>query len=185
MKLIRTGCIFQPTIISLQAHSPKAQRAIVISIRNFLRCLGGAIGLAVEAAILQNTLRKSLPVKFSYLAESTYSHPNFDQFSPEDASDIIDAYAKASRTVFVFLAPLAGVCLLTCIFVKDRGLTRKEDEDDSIHSSSDEEKQDSDLEHEQRRNSSNASLCGSGKEKDEERDARFAKPSFPEVVSKS
>jgi hypothetical protein len=40
---IGNGNVFQPTIISLQAHSPKAQRAIVISIRNFIRCLVGRL----------------------------------------------------------------------------------------------------------------------------------------------
>jgi MFS family permease len=168
---ISQGCIFQPTIISLQAHSPKAQRAIVISIRNFLRCLGGAIGLAVEGAILQNTLKKSLPPKFAYLAKSTYAHPNFSQFSEEDTNTIIDAYDKASHTVFVFLAPLAGVCLLTCIFVKDRGLTRKEDEEkSSVHSATDEEKRDADLESGMPAHNSNLSLADSGKEKDDEKD---------------
>jgi len=62
------GNVFQPTIVALQAHARKSQRAVVISVRNFLRCLGGAIGLAVSAVVLQNVLKASLPSQFKYLA---------------------------------------------------------------------------------------------------------------------
>ena len=126
---IGNGNVFQPTIISLQAHSPKAQRAIVISIRNFLRCLGGAVGLAVCAAILQNVLRASLPPQFRSLAKSTYTKPDYTKYSAADTELILDAYAKASRAVFIFMSPMAGICLITCVFVKDRGLTRPEDQE--------------------------------------------------------
>jgi MFS family permease len=124
---IGNGNVFQPTIISLQAHSPKAQRAIVISIRNFIRCLGGAIGLAVSAAILQNTLRASLPERFQDLAHSVYTKPNYSLYDAADQEVILGAYEKASHAVFVLYAPVAGICLLCCVFVKDRGLQRKEE----------------------------------------------------------
>jgi MFS family permease len=124
---IGNGNVFQPTIISLQAHSPKSQRAIIISIRNFLRCLGGATGLAVSAAILQSTLRDSLPPQFADLAKSVYTKPNYSEYSTADADSILNAYEKASRAVFIFYAPVAAICLICCIFVKDRGLQRKEE----------------------------------------------------------
>jgi MFS family permease len=124
---IGNGNVFQPTIISLQAHSPKAQRAIVISIRNFIRCLGGAVGLAVSAAILQNTLRASLPERFQNLSHSVYTKPNYSLYSAADVEVILNAYEKASRAVFILYAPVAGICLLCCVFVKDRGLQRAEE----------------------------------------------------------
>jgi MFS family permease len=127
MQGIGNGNVFQPTIIALQAHSPKSQRAIVISIRNFLRCLGGSIGLAINAAILQNVLRSSLPAEFQHLARSSYTKPDYSQYSAADTEIILDAYAKASHMVFVFMAPIAGCCLLTCAFVRDRGLKRAEE----------------------------------------------------------
>jgi MFS family permease len=124
---IGNGNVFQPTIIALQAHSPKSQRAIVISIRNFLRCLGGSIGLAVNAAILQNELRSSLPPQFQHLARSSYTKPDYSQYNAADTEVILNAYEKASHSVFIFLAPVAGCCLLTCAFVRDRGLKRAEE----------------------------------------------------------
>ncbi|KAF4497576.1 tetracycline efflux (otrb) [Fusarium agapanthi] len=66
------GCIFQPTLIALQAHSPKSRRAVIISNRNFYRCIGGACGLAVSAAVLQAQLRATLPTEYKSLASSTY-----------------------------------------------------------------------------------------------------------------
>jgi MFS family permease len=124
---IGQGNVFQPTLISLMAHSPKAQRAVVTSIRNFLRCLGGAVGLAVSAAILQNVLRENLPPQFASLSESSYAKPNFTLYSPEDANNILNAYEKASHAVFIFYAPVIAICLVCCVFVKDEGLQRKEE----------------------------------------------------------
>ena len=123
------GNVFQPTIIALQAHARKSQRAVVISIRNFLRALGGAILLAVSAAVLQNVLKASLPLEFKYLAGSTYVKPNYASFDPQDAAAIKAAYAKASRAVFILLSPLSGICLIACAFVKDIGLIRPEEKE--------------------------------------------------------
>ncbi|KAF2101136.1 putative MFS transporter [Rhizodiscina lignyota] len=121
------GNVFQPTIVALQAHARKSQRAVVISVRNFLRCLGGAVGLALSAAVLQNVLKASLPAEFKYLAASTFTHPDYSKFTATDSAAIKSAYAQASRAVFIMLTPLAVVCLITCAFVRDRGLIRPEE----------------------------------------------------------
>ncbi|KAK8174057.1 major facilitator superfamily domain-containing protein [Phyllosticta citrichinensis] len=122
------GFIFQPTLVAMQAHCTKAQRAVVISNRNFLRSLGGAFGLAISAAVLQNSLKGSLPPAFKSLADSTYTSPDYSQYSAADGDAIHDAYAHASRTVFITLAPFVALCLLGCFFVKDNGLTRPDEE---------------------------------------------------------
>lgn len=123
---IGVGFVFQPTLVALQAHSTKAQRAVVISNRNFLRSLGGAVGLAVSAAVLQASLKKALPAEFAGLATSTYSVPDFDALraSSEQIQDILQAYAHASRAVFIMNVPFIGLCLLGCLLIKDRGLQR-------------------------------------------------------------
>jgi MFS family permease len=119
------GNVFQPTLIALQAHATKAQRAVVISNRNFFRCAGGACGLAVSAAILQTVLRTSLPSNYSWLASSTYSIPK-DLGADENA--VLDAYLAASKAVFILQAPLISLCLVGCVLVKDRGLQRPSEE---------------------------------------------------------
>lgn len=124
---IGNGNVFQPTIVALQAHCTKSQRAVVISARNFLRCLGGSVALAASAAIQQNVLKRQLPAKYDYLSAKTYARPDYSEYPPGDHVMIEEAYAKASRMVFVFLTPCAGLCLLAMFFVKDRGLTRPEE----------------------------------------------------------
>ncbi|KAB2579523.1 putative mfs protein [Lasiodiplodia theobromae] len=126
---IGVGFVFQPTLVAMQAHATKAQRAVVISNRNFLRSLGGAFGLAISAAVLQNTLKKNMPAAYADLARSTYSTPDYSRYNAADSDAIHDAYAKASRAVFITLAPFIALCLFGCFFVKDRGLTRPDEMD--------------------------------------------------------
>ncbi|KAH0333137.1 MFS general substrate transporter, partial [Aureobasidium melanogenum] len=119
------GLIFQPSLVALQAHCSKEQRAVVISNRNFLRSLGGAVGLAISAAALQNSLEKAMPPEFSAFL-SSYDTPDFEALSasPEQIEAVLQAYATASRTVFIMNAPFMGLCLIGCILIKDRGLQR-------------------------------------------------------------
>ena len=123
---IGIGCAFQPTLVALQAHSPKSRRAVVISTRNFFRCSGGSFGLAASAAVLQAAMRASLPAEYSYLANSTYSLPKGIQGPGLDG--VLNAYMAASRAVFILQVPILGLCLIGCFFVKDRGLEPPEDE---------------------------------------------------------
>lgn len=121
---IGIGFTFQPTLVALQAHCTKSQRAVSISNRNFFRCMGGSCGLAVSAALLQATLRSSLPSQLSYLAESSYSLPSQSSVSATEWAEILSSYSKASHSVFILQVPLIGVCFLACTLVRDRGLER-------------------------------------------------------------
>ncbi|KAF2089364.1 putative MFS transporter [Saccharata proteae CBS 121410] len=122
------GCVLQTSLVAAQAHVSTSQRAVVISARNFLRSLGGAFGLAIAASVLQNVLQHSLPTEFKYLSDSSYATPDYSRYSHVDSERIRDAYAKASRSVFIMLAPVIGLCTIGCFFVRDVGL-KKEDEE--------------------------------------------------------
>lgn len=139
-----TGLTFQPNIIAFQAHCTKAQRAVVVSDRNFFRCLGGACGLAISAAILQATLRSNLPPGYSHLATSSYSLPPRTSVADADWEQILTAYAKASRGVFTLQVPLIGTCFLACIFIRDRGLERPKDPLEEAEAAKQEQKGQSD-----------------------------------------
>ena len=121
---IGIGFTFQPTLVALQAHCTKSQRAVSISNRNFFRCMGGACGLAVSAALLQATLHSNLPSNLSYLTDSTYSLPSKSSVSATEWSQILSSYSKASHSVFILQVPLIGVCFLACSLIRDRGLER-------------------------------------------------------------
>ncbi|RAL15079.1 MFS transporter [Aspergillus homomorphus CBS 101889] len=124
---IGIGWTFQPTMIAFQAHCTKSQRAVVISDRNFFRCMGGACGLAVSAALLQASLRSNLPDGYKDVAHSSYSLPSRNGISDSDWEQILTAYSKASHSVFILQVPLIGMCLLACLFIRDRGLERPKD----------------------------------------------------------
>lgn len=122
---VGVGNVFQPCLIALQAHSTKALRAVVISNRNFLRALGGAVGLACSSQVMQSALRKALPDYLRPLVKSSYDLPN--DLTPEQTIEMQAAYAQASRTVFIYMTPVIGLCLILCLLIKDRGLSRKEE----------------------------------------------------------
>ncbi|KAL3476218.1 major facilitator superfamily-domain-containing protein [Aspergillus californicus] len=121
------GCTFQPTLVAFQAHCTKRHRAVVISDRNFFRCLGGACGLAVSGAVLQATLRSNLPAGYEYISESTYSMPSRGDVGEGAWDGIVGAYMSASRAVFVLQVPLIGVAFLACLLIRDYGLERPRD----------------------------------------------------------
>ena len=121
------GSVLQPTLIAIQAHSPQALRAVVISNRNLYRALGGSVGLACSTLVLQTSLRTNLPLEFKYLAASTYTLPDFSSMSNEQRNSILDAYLIATRTVFIVMALIMFLCGVLCLLVKDRGLKRPEE----------------------------------------------------------
>ncbi|KAJ5301162.1 uncharacterized protein N7443_006164 [Penicillium atrosanguineum] len=116
---VGVGCVFQPMLVALQAHSTKSRRAVIISNRNFNRSAGGACGLAISAAVLQAQLRSTLPTQYSDLADSPYSLRDSNDSIP---TSVLDAYMSASHLVFIIQVPLIGACFLGSLFVKDRGL---------------------------------------------------------------
>ncbi|OAL36556.1 hypothetical protein AYO20_04172 [Fonsecaea nubica] len=126
---IGAGCIFQPVLIALQAHCSKAQRAAVVSNRNFLRSSGGAVGLSISAQVLQSSLRRKLPPRLASYSHNTFALP---PLSGADEDAVRDAYMGAIRTVFIVSAPMVGLCLGLCLFIKDRGLQRPEEREQAM-----------------------------------------------------
>ncbi|KUJ23010.1 MFS multidrug transporter-like protein [Mollisia scopiformis] len=128
------GNVFQPTLVAAQAHSLKRDRAVVISVRNFLRSMGGALGLAISSAIFSNSLKKSLKsatavpedVKTGILA-AILRVPDLSELSSVQKEEVLESYMDASRSVFYIWAPFIGVCLILCFLIKDKGLTRPEE----------------------------------------------------------
>ena len=114
--------------MALQAHVSRDRRAVIISNRNFFRCAGGAVGLAVSASVLQAVLRAQLPAGWDWLADNSYAVPARDKLLELAKGDegivnkVLDAYMAASRGVFVVQIPIVMICLLGCFLIKDRGV---------------------------------------------------------------
>lgn len=128
------GFTFQPTLVAAQAHSAKKDRAIVISSRNFLRSLGGAVGLAVASALFSNTLFDKLPSPpaipqevVNAIKSSVFSAPDLTGLTEKQKDVVLDTYVEASRSVFYFWVGCIGLAWLLMWFIKDKGLQRKEE----------------------------------------------------------
>ncbi|KKY17688.1 putative mfs multidrug transporter [Phaeomoniella chlamydospora] len=128
------GCIFQPTLVALQAHCSKADRAVVIAVRNYLRQFGGAAGLAMFSAIFANVLQnklessKDLPTSLAKsIGSNVFRTPDLSLLSPAEKKAVINAYAQGMRICFIIFVPILGICLLSCLFIKDTGLQRAEE----------------------------------------------------------
>ncbi|KAG6365884.1 hypothetical protein INS49_000060 [Diaporthe citri] len=123
---VGVGNVFQPCLVAIQTHSPKALRAVVTSNRNFLRALGGAVGLACSSQLLQSSLRRALPAELRHLVAPSCKLPDIDSLPPSQATEVEAAYAQASHDVFISMVPIMGLCLVLCVFIKDHGLSTTE-----------------------------------------------------------
>ncbi|KAL9622026.1 MAG: hypothetical protein Q9160_003525 [Pyrenula sp. 1 TL-2023] len=125
-----TGCCFQPSLVAILAHSRRADRAVLNSLRNFLRTMGGTLGLTVSGAILNNVLRSRLKgvVMGDMVDELASSTQNLGALGLTSAqrSAVLDAYMQGIRVIFIVYAPLIGLCAISAMFVKDHGLAEKD-----------------------------------------------------------
>ncbi|KAJ9639172.1 hypothetical protein H2204_003782 [Knufia peltigerae] len=131
-------------LIAAHAHGDPADRAIIIGIRNFARLLGGATGLASSAAIYSNTYRRYSRLLSSAtttttgpavdISSSMYVVPDLSLFTDEQVKILLSAYMEASRAVFTSWVPFIGVCLLSTVVIRDRGLSKPSPPaDDHVH----------------------------------------------------
>jgi EmrB/QacA subfamily drug resistance transporter len=129
------GNIFQPTLVAAQAHSRKEDRAVVISVRNFLRSLGGALGLAMSSAVFSNVLsthlaNASTPLpagRVEAILASVLRVQDLTMLTDVQRNEVLDAYMAASHGVFTVWVPLMGLCLMGCVMIQDKGLVRAEE----------------------------------------------------------
>jgi MFS family permease len=106
------GFSMQPVMIALLANTRKEDRAVVTSLRNFLRTIGGAIGLAMCTAILNNVMKKSLPATIGGRSIMELLGV-LDTLSLAEQNALKVAYMNGLRIIFYLACPLIGLCLLS------------------------------------------------------------------------
>jgi len=99
----------------------------VTGARNFFRTIGGAFGLAICSAILNNTLSSRLaqdpsisPEVRDQILSSAFQLP--DNLTAEELASIMNAYAAGIRGIFIMFVPLGALSFLLSLFVVDVGL---------------------------------------------------------------
>ncbi|CCH45462.1 putative transporter [Wickerhamomyces ciferrii] len=140
------GCIFQPTLIALQAHSFRKDRAVVITIRNMLRGLGGCVGLSVSSTILSNFYIKKLNSSEGFklftkseilnLEREIYTKFSLDLYTSKQIEFLKRIYMESLKNVFYLWIACIIYCLFTNATVRDHGLEsidgeKKSDEETS------------------------------------------------------
>ena len=126
------GLVFQPTLVAAQAHSAKSDRAVVISARNFIRAFGGSVGLSIASAIYSNSLLRGLPTTLpsdlvTAIKGSIFDMPDMSTLPKGEKATLLDAYANAAKAVFYLWFVSIAICLTLMVFIKDKGLQRKDE----------------------------------------------------------
>ncbi|OGM39371.1 putative efflux pump antibiotic resistance protein [Aspergillus bombycis] len=123
---IGVGCSFQPVMVGLLAGSDKSDRAVVTGFRNFIRDMGGSVGVTVSGAILNNVLHNDLRGRFSDAVISKITSSAFAShdlnLTDEDRELISNAYMHGLRAVFTVFAVLILLFFALILCIKDYGL---------------------------------------------------------------
>ncbi|KAJ5681702.1 uncharacterized protein N7477_001642 [Penicillium maclennaniae] len=134
---VGVGNTLQPSLIAVQAGVDRRDMAVVTSFRNFVRNLGGTIGLAIAGTIINNILSSSISTLDLSASESRslLSSPQtyLSQQSVENANHIrsvlIPAYQKGFRIIFIIGASLAALAFFLAFgLMPQLGLKRTDDE---------------------------------------------------------
>ncbi|PYI12022.1 MFS general substrate transporter [Aspergillus sclerotiicarbonarius CBS 121057] len=134
---IGAGNTLQPALIAVQAGVERHDMAIVTSFRNFIRNLGGTLGLAIAGTIITNlisttitTLNLTPAEKQSFLSSPTNYLSKLSTDEAEKARALlIPAYRKGFRIVFTVNAALAAMAFfLAVVLIPQVTLERADDE---------------------------------------------------------
>lgn len=138
--LIMAGCggglVVQTTVIAIMAAMPdRKDVAVAMSVRNYVRLLGGSIFLAVATTIVNNGLRSGLEGQLDaqlisdILDDPTaIRHSLRSRLSDKDFSLVLNTYTRSFRTLFLtIMGLLLAAFVITVIAVRHHSLTREED----------------------------------------------------------
>ncbi|KAL4965313.1 putative MFS drug transporter [Aspergillus stella-maris] len=135
---VGVGNTLQPALIAIQAGVERKDMAVVTSFRNFVRNLGGTLGLAIAQTIINNLLLSSIrPLHLSPSSQKSFlSSPTsyLSTLSESEASRtrdlLIPAYRKGFRIIFIIGAALAAAAFILAVFLMPQvELKRGDDEE--------------------------------------------------------
>ncbi|KAJ5723770.1 hypothetical protein N7488_001805 [Penicillium malachiteum] len=126
---IGVGCGLQPVLVGLLAGTDNADRAVITGLRNFIRDMGGSIGITVSEAILNNILQAGLKERFSSeiisrLTSSALSLPDL-KLSDDDKKLVLAVYARGLNIVFISFGVLTVIMFMVSLGLRDYGLDQK------------------------------------------------------------
>jgi hypothetical protein len=134
---IGLGNTLQPSLIAVQAGVERKHMAVVTSFRNFVRNLGGTLGLAISGTVINNAVRATLvPFGLSNLERRLLldSPGRFREMHGDEKTDLLRsalsaAYQKGFKIVFTVGAALNVLAfVVACMLMRQVELTRADDD---------------------------------------------------------
>ncbi|MFD7839581.1 MDR family MFS transporter [Streptomyces sp. NPDC059761] len=124
------GLCMQVLTIAVQNTVDYADLGTATSGVTFFRTLGSAFGTAVFGTIYANTLGPALEKAVAEAARATGADPaqlakaaqspqGVHALEPAAAAPIVEAYAHALHTVFLWTVPVAGIGFVVALFLKE------------------------------------------------------------------
>lgn len=134
---IGVGQTLQVALVALQGAVPRSQMAVVTSMRNFTRQLGGALGLAVGSSIVSTTAIHDLePLGWSQQLikkalddpAQVYSPNSEIQLNPTQIQQLRAAYLRGFHIEFYLLASLTAFAFfVTLALLRQKTIDREDD----------------------------------------------------------
>ncbi|ORX36039.1 major facilitator superfamily domain-containing protein [Kockovaella imperatae] len=131
---IGAGQTFQTSLMAIQASVARKDMATATGLRNFIRMLGGTLGLAICSVLVNNIARKDLSgsgLSSDEITSILNDPTSRGTLSAAMKQRVIHAYgdpARGIQTCFHFMIPCAGISvLLVVFFVKKVSLKRDDD----------------------------------------------------------
>lgn len=131
---IGIGLLFPAMALAIQASAPPKDIAIAAAMFTFFRCFGQTIGVAVGGVVFQNRMAANL-ASYPSLSGSAMSYslnvvslirqintmPNGDPMK----AILKTALAHSIRPIWALMCGLAGLALMTTVFIKHYDLNQK------------------------------------------------------------
>ncbi|KAJ7198312.1 major facilitator superfamily domain-containing protein [Mycena pura] len=123
---IGTGMGMQNSLLAIQVEFRGAEHARLLgqatSMASFGQFLGGTLGLGVAEPVFASVLARKLRV-YAPLAPAAVVKESptsiYSQVPEAMIAGVVRSYAEALRVVFVIGVPVAGLALLTALFIKN------------------------------------------------------------------
>ncbi|KAK7941025.1 uncharacterized protein PG986_013412 [Apiospora aurea] len=119
------------TLIAIIANCAPEDMAIAVACSYLFRSLGTTIGISLSTAVLQQVLRTELAARLQDGGRAAEIEEHVRQsldyirtLPPHVAGTVRDCYAVATMWAFLPIALLAGLCLLSTAFIREKKLDR-------------------------------------------------------------
>ena len=120
------GWTLQTALVAAQALAPPKDRAVITGIRNLFRFTGGAFGLVISSAVMNNIIKSKLET--SDLPADIADQIRGAEFNipagltGAQMQTLLDAEMAGVKGTFYFLLGVAGLTFFLSLLVEDRGL---------------------------------------------------------------